>query len=73
MQIVQSLSGCLLVYLSCGLVFGSAFVTIGVGRVDFAARGTSVLFRLLILPATVVLWPLLATKWIKALRQGVTP
>jgi hypothetical protein len=73
MQIVRSFSGFLTLYLFCGLLFGSAFITIGVGRLDSAARGTSVLFRLLILPATVALWPLLAAKWIKALRQGVIP
>jgi len=73
MQVVQVLSGFLTLYLACGLLFASAFITIGVVKVDPAARGTSVLFRLLILPATVALWPLLAAQWIKALRQGATP
>lgn len=50
-------------YLAAGLVFGVAFVTVGVARIDTAARGTSVAFRLLILPGSVALWPLLAAKW----------
>ena len=73
MLIAQTISGFLTLYLSCGLVFGSTFVTTGVGSVDPAACGTSVLFRLLILPATIAFWPFLAAKWIKAVRQGGTP
>ena len=47
-------------YLALGLLFAVAFVTVGVGRIDVGACGASVLFRLLILPGTVALWPLLA-------------
>lgn len=50
-------------YLLAGFLFGLAFVTLGVTRIDPAARGTSAAFRLLILPGSVALWPLLATKW----------
>ncbi len=57
-------------YLACGLLFGLAFVTAGVGRVDPAARGTSVGFRLLILPGTAALWPFLAARWLGAARSG---
>src|SRR5262249_8399956 len=45
-------------YLGCGLVVGVPFILRGVGRVDEAARGASLGFRLLILPGTVALWPL---------------
>ena len=51
-------------YLLAGFLFGVAFVTRGVSRIDPAARGTSAAFRLLILPGSVVLWPLLAGKWV---------
>jgi hypothetical protein len=50
-------------YLLAGFLFGLAFVTLGVTRIDPAARGTSAAFRLLILPGSLALWPLLATKW----------
>ena len=56
-------------YLACGLLFGLAFVTAGVGRVDAAARGTSAGFRLLILPGTAALWPFLAARWVQAVRS----
>jgi hypothetical protein len=73
MLLARALSDFLLLYLACGLLFGSTFITTGVGSVDPAARGTSVFFRLLILPATVAFWPFLAAKWIKAVRRGATP
>jgi hypothetical protein len=53
------------VYVSLGLIFASAFVTVGVGRIDPAARGSAALFRLLIVPGTVALWPVLARRWWK--------
>ncbi len=50
-------------YALAGLAFALAFVTVGVTRLDPAARGTSWAFRALILPGSAALWPLLATKW----------
>jgi hypothetical protein len=47
------------VYAAIGLVFALLFVTRGVSRVDPAAIGGSVGFRILIIPGTVALWPLL--------------
>ncbi len=58
------------VYALCGLAVGVPFVLRGVDRVDEAARGAPVGFRLLILPGTVALWPLMAAKWIHATRPG---
>jgi hypothetical protein len=55
-------------YLGAGVVFGLAFVTVGVGRLNPAARGTSPAFRALILPGSIALWLLLAIKWIAAGR-----
>jgi hypothetical protein len=52
------------VYAALGLVFAVAFVTRGVGRVDPAAREGTWGFRLLIVPGTVALWPLLARRWL---------
>lgn len=52
------------VYAALGLIFALAFVTRGVGRVDPAAREGTWGFRLLILPGTVALWPLLARRWL---------
>jgi hypothetical protein len=70
MLIGETLLDLILVYITCGLMFGVAFVAIGVGRLDDAARGTSITFRLLILPGTMVFWPLLAVRWLKISWQG---
>jgi hypothetical protein len=61
-----------LAYLLCGLAVGVPFVLRGVDRVDASAKGASLSFRLLILPGTVTLWPLMAAKWIKAPRREGT-
>ncbi len=51
------------IYLACGFVFAISFVLVGVKRIDpHAARG-SWGFRVLIVPGTVFLWPLLAKRW----------
>lgn len=55
-------------YALVGLVFGLVFVSVGVGRFDPAARGTSPAFRALILPGSAALWPVLAVKWITRTR-----
>ena len=62
-----------LAYLLCGLAVGVPFVLRGVDRVDASAQGASLGFRLLILPGTVALWPLMVTKWIMAPRSGGHP
>lgn len=51
------------IYALLGLVFAVAFVGFGVTRVDAAAQGTHLGFRLLILPGVVALWPLLLRRW----------
>lgn len=50
-------------YALAGAAFALAFVTVGVTRLDPAARGTSWRFRALITPGSAALWPLLAVKW----------
>ncbi|MDX2247225.1 MAG: hypothetical protein SF052_10635 [Bacteroidia bacterium] len=50
-------------YLLAGLVFGVYFVFKGVEKIDEGAQGTRWGFRLLILPGTIALWPILLRKW----------
>jgi len=54
----------LYVYTALGAVFALAFVTVGVKRIDAQAIGSSVGFRLLIVPGSLVFWPLLLRRWI---------
>ncbi|MDX1477716.1 MAG: hypothetical protein R3301_08395 [Saprospiraceae bacterium] len=53
-------------YLLIGVVFAVWFVVRGVTNVDPGVRGSSVVFRLLLLPGSVLLWPVLLGKWRKA-------
>lgn len=54
-------------YLCVGAVFGITFVWRGVDRIDPAAHGAPRIFRLLILPGTIALWPTLALRWRRAM------
>ena len=52
-------------YVGIGLLFAVPFVLFGVERIDPAARGATWGFRLLILPGSVALWPLLLARLVR--------
>jgi hypothetical protein len=56
-------------YLSFGLVFAIPFVLVGVKRIDPHATRGSWGFRMLIVPGTMALWPLLLRRWVSGVRQ----
>ncbi len=59
------------IYLLCGLLFAIPFIVKGVAAIDpDGAYGTKCGFRLIIIPGTMVFWPVLLKKWIKAKRAG---
>jgi len=51
------------IYLAAGLLFAVPFIADGVQTIDPAAARGSWGFRLLILPGSVVFWPLLLQRW----------
>jgi hypothetical protein len=53
-------------YVAAGALFAVAFAIWGVSRVDPVAREGTIGFRLIILPGTVALWPLLAARWMRS-------
>ena len=58
-----------IVYLAAGLVFAVPFVIKGVTAVDEAATGSKWGFRLIIVPGTIVFWPVLLKKWIRSTKE----
>lgn len=63
MVVAQWFINLAMAYAAFGLAFAIAFVFYGVGRIDPAAKTSPLAFRLLILPGTVALWPLLLKRW----------
>lgn len=68
---VQILLSGLAVYLVCGVAFAMPFAAFGAKQIDPHAAHGSWGFRVLILPGTVFLWPLLAKRWLSG--AGVPP
>lgn len=59
-----------LVYLFIGLLFAIPFLIRWIVLVDESAEGTSFAFRLLLLPGTIVFWPVLLRKYLKAYKEN---
>jgi hypothetical protein len=70
-RIVIAVLSAAAVYVSLGLAFALAFVTVGIQRVDGEAHGSGWSFRLLIVPGVTAFWPLLLRRWL--LGNGETP
>jgi hypothetical protein len=64
MNIVSIILIMISVYLFTGLVFAIAFITKGVEKVDEGANNAGWGFRLIIIPGTIVFWPVLLKKWL---------
>ncbi|MFS8179988.1 hypothetical protein ACMG4P_00360 [Pseudovibrio denitrificans] len=57
------------IYCVIGLIVALAFITIGLGRIELAARG-AFLFRLQIIPGLILLWPIVIARWVALERSG---
>lgn len=60
-------------YVALGVLFAFPFVAVGAGRIDPDARAGTWGFRALILPGSVLLWPLLARRWMRSGPDGAVP
>ncbi|HXR32968.1 MAG TPA: hypothetical protein VN830_04640 [Verrucomicrobiae bacterium] len=58
------------VYLGLGTAFALLFVSLGAQQIDRQAADSGIAFRLLILPGSAALWPLLLTRWLKATGEA---
>ncbi len=55
-------------YLGAGLLIGLAFLFAGAARVDAAANGASLWFKLISLPGAAALWPVVLARWLSGRR-----
>ena len=69
--LIQILLLLVLGYVMVGLVVGLLFVLRGVGRVDPASAGSPFVFRLVILPGCVGLWPVVLGMWLRVRRPAI--
>ena len=69
MELVNILLLVSAIYLSVGLLFAIAFVIKGVDKTDEGAHGSTIGFRIIIIPGAMVFWPLLLKKWVNAIKQ----
>ena len=56
-------------YTLCGLVFAIAFIAKGLNIVDEGAHGSSIGFKIIIIPGVVVLWPFLLFRWLQKIKK----
>lgn len=54
----------LALYAALGTAFALAFLAFGLPRIDSGAKGAGVVFRLVILPGLIALWPVMLVRWI---------
>lgn len=59
-----------LVYLLVGVLFAIPFLMRWIVEVDESAEETSFAFRLLLFPGTIVFWPVLLRKYLKAHKEN---
>lgn len=52
-------------YLVAGVLFAVFFLSNGIKKVDPTTNGSSLGFRIIILPGIIVLWPVLLHQWMK--------
>ncbi|HLK27642.1 MAG TPA: hypothetical protein VKT28_03620 [Puia sp.] len=58
------------IYLICGFVFAIAFVTKGINKVDEGAHGSTIGFKIIIIPGVIVFWIFLLKKWLQANKEN---
>ena len=59
------------IYLAIGLLFSIPFILKGVGKNDPAVEGSTIGFKLIIIPGVVMLWPMLIRRWMS--NTGIPP
>jgi len=58
------------VYLALGVLFLIPFLIKGISKVDEGAHGSTIGFKIIIIPGVIVFWPALLSKWVKSNKKG---
>jgi hypothetical protein len=72
-MVIDVVEGALLtiaIYVAIGSILAVPFVIFGIGRVDRSAKGAPAMFRVLVLPGVVALWPLILRRWLSPRRES---
>ena len=51
------------IYLLVGVLFVIPFLMKGLNKIDEGANGSTIGFKIIIIPGVIVLWPVLLSKW----------
>ena len=61
------------IYLALGVFFAIPFLMKGLNKIDEGAHGSTIGFKIIIIPGVIVFWPVLLSKWMKSnLNHGDT-
>ena len=53
------------IYLALGMLFVIPFLMKGLNKIDEGAQGSTIGFKIIIIPGVIVFWPALLKKWIR--------
>jgi len=53
------------VYLLVGVLFVIPFLMKGLNKIDEGTHGSTIGFKIIIIPGVIVLWPVLLSKWMR--------
>jgi Na+-driven multidrug efflux pump len=53
------------IYLALGVLFVIPFLMRGLNKIDVGANGSTIGFKIIIIPGVIVFWPVLLSKWMK--------
>jgi hypothetical protein len=70
MTIVAIIFYIVTIYLVVGFLFMIPFIIKGVNKIDEDAPGSSIGFRIIIIPGVIVFWIVLLRKWIKMSKKN---
>ena len=61
------------IYLLGGVLFVIPFLMKGLNKIDEGANGSTIGFKIIVIPGVIVFWPVLLAKWMKSnLNHGDT-